>query len=265
MDKWIVDVLVKRPSDSRRKLLGGGVSALVGLFIELAGASAKKKKRKKKHKNRKHKFCRGTTKPCGTTCIPVDRCCANVDCGDCESCVDGVCQSGCFEGQSCENGLCTCSPASCDGCCADDTCWGGRYVDYCGTGGQPCVACTGGMGCEDDGVCRCSLGWRECRGVCISDTHCCTDDQCANGRKCAGNGSCATACPAQNECPSNCSCAAGPDPDLPLLCYDMYELTYNACNKPACNQHSDCWTGYGCVSTHCGDVPINRCIELCSP
>lgn len=249
----------------RRRAIQGGMLALASGGVTAVGVDSKKRKKKKKRKRKKiREFCPGDTKPCGTVCIPVDDCCTNRDCGSCESCLNGDCISGCIEGQHCQDEKCICSPESCDGCCDGDSCWNGEFADFCGTGGAECEVCTGGKGC-DDGVCRCSLGWRECRGVCISDTRCCTDDQCASGRQCASNGSCATSCPSGDGCRVACACAQGPDPDLARLCYDEIYLGFDPCNRFPCNRHADCQSGFGCVSTHCGDVPINRCVELCRP
>jgi len=97
--------------------------------------------------------------------------------------------SPCLFGQSCEGGVCTCSPASCSGCCtATGVCADGDQTARCGAGGGQCVACppVRSDGCQL-GQCRCgtgatcALGERCDGGQCSCDPALCQGCCSANG------------------------------------------------------------------------------------
>jgi hypothetical protein len=95
-------------------------------------------------------FCGKAGETClGCDPLAADACDANRGClcGDAGACSDG---------QTCYQGRCVCSPATCQGCCtADGGCRDGNHDDQCGTGGLRCQSCTGSalVGTCNSGVC----------------------------------------------------------------------------------------------------------------
>lgn len=100
---------------------------------------------------------------------------SGVACGSCDplkadNCSEvGTCRCGegmpCGNGRQCVMGACTCTPESCAGCCAGNTCMAGTAVGQCGSDGNACRACPGGNKCVN-GECRCGSG-RAC-GLCVA-------------------------------------------------------------------------------------------------
>lgn len=127
------------------------------------------------------------------------QCCAPqcTDCGPCDDCVDGVCQSRCGEGAcvQCVDGACLsgCDPDACQVCDATAGC-----VSTCNP--NQCEACNGQGGCATtcgaDEVCE--------NGSCVPDDGCrpCDPTQC---QECDGQGACVTTCAAGEVC-ENGSC-----------------------------------------------------------
>ena len=89
-----------------------------------------------------HCLCPSGKKDCNGRCLPAGDCCTNGEWGPCESCQRGACFSGCQPVQECRNGRCTCTQASCAGCCDGTACRRGDTDAQCGTGGAACAACT---------------------------------------------------------------------------------------------------------------------------
>jgi hypothetical protein len=54
----------------------------------------------------------------------------------------------CGLGERCVNGLCTCDPATCPGCCGANGCEPGTDNSACGIRGATCSACATGDGCS---------------------------------------------------------------------------------------------------------------------
>jgi hypothetical protein len=76
--------------------------------------------------------CPNGEKACGRGCVRIA--------DDSRHC--GGCGNQCVEGQTCIDGACTCTAASCSsGCCDGATCQPGNRDDSCGVGGQTCQAC----------------------------------------------------------------------------------------------------------------------------
>ena len=75
-----------------------------------------------------------------------------------DRCILGLCRCGngsaCGTGQACVNGQCLCSPETCAGCCAGNTCEEGtNNKDRCGRGGAACQKCSPRETCSAAGVC----------------------------------------------------------------------------------------------------------------
>ena len=139
--------------------------------------------------------CPRRKKRCRDSCIPKKHCCEAADCGPCASCQKGQCVSGCQPGQTCEDGFCRCTSASCTGCCTGETCRTGTNDDFCGAGGETCTRCGARRQCLG-GQCVCDGNSELCGGQCV-DTR--TDD-----RHC---GSCGNACVGTATC-QNGACAS---------------------------------------------------------
>jgi hypothetical protein len=170
----------------------GGLASLV---VADDVAEAKKKKNKsKKCKKKKKKACDGGK--CGTVTFKCNGKKKKVNCGPCDcippcdecftcdvatqTCVVDPEQVGdpCGStGQVCQaDGTCACDADSCPacatclgngtcsepcdgvGCCNSGTCVAGTDDAACGTGGEACVACTGGEECQPDGTCAAPCG-----------------------------------------------------------------------------------------------------------
>ena len=81
----------------------------------------------------------------------------------------GLCRCGtgmpCGDGRQCVEGQCLCTPESCAGCCAGNTCVTGTSDAQCGSGGEACGACRNGNRCVS-GECRCGTK-PACSGACV--------------------------------------------------------------------------------------------------
>jgi hypothetical protein len=195
----------------------------------------------------------------GQTCDAMRGCvgqkCGPGNCKGCcvgDLCVSGLegtacgqkgaqCQNCTAQGQMCTGnvpgepgGVCegmpSCSPANCQGCCQGNTCTPGTDKTACGLAGQPCQNCqTLGNGSTCDlvpptgGVCRPPrCGPDNCMGCCLGDTCLMGNDMkacgaggaqcqlCGSDTTCA-NGTCQGACDATNcaGCCVNGICAIG--------------------------------------------------------
>jgi DNA-binding beta-propeller fold protein YncE len=133
--------------------------------------------------------CPSGEKACEGTCIPNDNCCTIADCGACESCQDGACVTGCATGQECVSGMCRCTMASCDGCCAaDESCESGHDPDACGTGGNLCHECEQHETCPA-GSCACEAPFTVCGADCVNLNN--DNDHCGNCENaCVGTATC---------------------------------------------------------------------------
>jgi hypothetical protein len=95
-----------------------------------------------------------------------------------DTCTDGACfcggRSPCQPGQTCANGVCTCVPSNCTGCCSGDQCVSGQSdPGACGPAGTVCMQCgsIGNLCCS--GVCKCgSLGCTLAGPACTGGKHC---------------------------------------------------------------------------------------------
>ncbi|MBN2695716.1 hypothetical protein JXR93_13740 [bacterium] len=106
-----------------------------------------------------HCDCDSGYSPSGLTCVPDSDPCANIQCNDWESCVEGACQIN--SGRCSSNTHCT-SPQTCDlstHTCISDPCAG--------------VTCSGNGICSVEGgaaVCNCNHGFKANGTECVANT-----------------------------------------------------------------------------------------------
>jgi hypothetical protein len=178
-------------------------------------------------------FCGKT----GETCLGCDPLSADT-CDETRGCLCGN-GAACSDGQTCYQGHCVCSPATCQGCCtADGGCRDGTHDDQCGTGGLRCESCTtGAVG----GTCN--------MGVCTTN-------------KCAQLPSLTP------KCLSGMGCAdAGTFPYCDVSAVNMLTVACKACDYYTTNECTN--AGCGCagqdLEAACKDGQIcakNGCVTL---
>lgn len=142
--------------------------------------------------------CNAGYKSCGSGCIPTSECCSTADCAS---------------GQECLGGSCACDSTSCaQGCCDGNTCVlsSSQTNAACGTGGQACGACTGGIVCANGSCGQCSAE-SQCGSYgsgymcCPAGAGTCIDTE-TDPNDC---GSCGTVCLANETCSGGtCECAS---------------------------------------------------------
>jgi hypothetical protein len=175
--------------------------------------------------------------------------------GECNSELGENCSScpadcKCLDGQSCQDGICTCQPA-CDGKqCGDDGCKGECGAcpgaqDLCVEGQCVCQPACAGKQCGDDG-CK-----GEC-GTCLGAQDLCVEGQCICQPACAGK-QCGT-----NGCGGNCGPMAGACPGLQDACVAGICVCQPACDGKPCGDD-------GCGGT-CGpcDDAVACTLDVCS-
>ncbi|MBW2735515.1 MAG: hypothetical protein JRH20_24285, partial [Deltaproteobacteria bacterium] len=123
----------------------------------------------------------------GVTC-QNGHCVVGVTCQNCAGCcdsggncittpTDSMCGTGgtacqtCGTGQACQNGICTCDPSSCSGCCAGNNCLSGTAVSACGVGGSSCAVCPDGTSCVG-GQCGTGCSFETCLEGCCAGSAC---------------------------------------------------------------------------------------------
>ena len=63
-------------------------------------------------------------------------------------CPPGACCPGCADGQRCVSGQCVCDVSSCQGCCRNNQCLGGKATGACGERGASCETCGADQACN---------------------------------------------------------------------------------------------------------------------
>lgn len=167
---------------------------------------------------------------CGPTPAPLDcegdacgmACEEDIDCGDAESCVSGLCEP---QKSEC---LVTCGP--------DETCQGGTC--------RPDVECTENIECDDDQICLNEMCWYV--GSCIEDEHCpgemtCVDNACEGDPRGTPPGGPPPRPP--NPCEINADC------EDDQLCWDGMCLT-----GVECLRHLHCPANNACFVAECWDL-----------
>lgn len=170
-------------------------------------------------------LCKAPAKACDVTNCPNGCCDAEGNCittPDATKCGGGgdAC-TACGSSQECKDGKCTCTTASCSGCCDGDTCKTGNTKAECGKSGEACQACNDPQTCIS-GACGDGCNASTCPGCCngnqcnfggATDASACgiggaSCVACKSGESCA-NGTCnnPTACDATS-CATGC-CAGG--------------------------------------------------------
>jgi hypothetical protein len=237
--------------------------------------------------------CDDTCSTCEPIKIKVCPCDTNLECADCEECIDGLCVSKCPDkpcvngecadcndktpcpcNQVCTNGDCNCPPnkpfKNDKGCCVD-----------CKTDANcpPCHKCTpnGCVPIECDGVCDPSTNkCVECNnsGDCKGENECCKDNKCGccDGfvrnpitKKCEP----APDCVKDKDCPECHICMNGKC--VPLVCPDGFICVGGNCvqecdcNAPNCPSGKSCITSEGgkCYCKGCTGDCQNGCSEGC--
>lgn len=256
MDGHLFDDLVRSLVRSRRTLLGSALAA--GSVLTIASADTKKKKKKPCKKKCKTGCC---TKKYGKCIQPAQQSATQCGTGG-EICRSTNCGGG---GEQCA--------ATCEGCCAGNTCVKTDSQTQCGRDGVNCFACDDnqecaathccgkpGHACDGDGECCLTLACEEnacCSlfSACIQDDDCCqlgTDVVCANsqcvvrreshcepGWICEGG----LSCPASGICPL---CDEGESPCGSGCCGDQYCCVNDVCCSCCTKGNGNC-----CVNGCC--------------
>lgn len=228
---------------------------------------------------------------CTLTCVPtVDRC-ANVQCPDEQTCVDGACVPGCFAPSACLNmdcaddeycqfGACrplvpcaldcgegftchvTCIPPNpCDGvtCAGNEFCYQGQCIV------NPChnVQCAAGEVCNG-GTCVATCNCGDCgpNGECVNNQCVCAPD-CA-GKACGDDDGCGGQCDVQ--CPEGGQYDCRPDNVGDFVCQCVGSCTGKACGADdgcgnECNG-SCAMSGDACTQISAGDYEC-QCNPQC--
>jgi len=228
MEQDRFDDLAKKvfSGSSRRRVLGGAIASVLGAGVAaVAGTDAKKGKGKAKKGKAKGEFTCTAGNAFGA-CGPT-ACCASTPAGNAPACVEESVQAGsqtcgaggtvcstCPTGTRCSGAplfRCVCDPATCDGCCIDnsgtgdnDQCiangsgapvnspnpfYDGSFV--CGTGGSFCNPCSFGTVlagcCTSTGACSAGTSNANCGSngelcqTCQNDSSCGIDQACTGG------------------------------------------------------------------------------------
>lgn len=160
-------------------------------------------------------------------------------CQDCQASGYATCDAALH---TCATPLTSCGPATCRGCCVQNTCYAGIDPANCGSAGQACVSCTAiGLACA---------GQR-----CVS----CTGDACTGvGTGCLEGGA---GCPAAANCgPSTC----------PAGCCDATGVCRPGTADMSCGGHGGacqtCRSGDECIDQTCAAKPCSEtCAGCCNP
>jgi hypothetical protein len=215
-------------------------------------------------------------------------CSSDTDCGACEECILGVCQSECPvdfvckndkciqcddvikcpDGQVCKDGKCVCAPG---------TFYSNEY--------KRCVECDSTTVFNDK--CKSCLGGHivhvDCYGACDPATGICVDciknsdcDINADGRNCCDNKEC-KCCPGMvwnptlNKCVEDCkdtkcpTCErCGPEGCEPIKCPAGFKCVEGeciewGCKETTCANGADCGKGCGCDNGKCVPCKILNC------
>lgn len=147
----------------------------------------------------------------------------------------------CDDGQRCVDEECICDGQSCAGCCDDRSCILGNEAEACGSGGQPCEACTGTAECVG-GVCE-GCDAETCGAGCCSGNSCheATIDTCGlEGHRCM-------ACErlVSDGCSETGECACGDGPE----CVSGQRCLDGVCQCDAESCPAGCCSGEACLSS----------------
>ncbi len=222
-------------------------------------------------------------------------CLDDLDCGDCEICIDYLCEGYCLEDQLCVENECItlCETDSdcgeCESCseageciyeCEEEQqCVNDKCLDSCEDNSD----CSEGEQCSETGVCQPEDGGGSCdvQGDCLEDQSCingvCVEDGDGCNPECLEDETCINETCVPNEgidecdplCPTGYVCINGvcvPDNDstcVPACGED--EICANGVCIPTsgCTQDSDCPAGLSCVNNTCVDTGAD-CCESCS-
>lgn len=182
----------------------------------------------------------------------------------CVSCAAGqVCRTQPGGGGRCE-GVATCGPMNCGGCCRNGQCLNGADTTACGRAGQQCATCGPNQTCNPNTrVCQNlpTCGPLNCAG-------CCVGNQCVlspTAQQCGRNGAQCAACPPNNDCQAG---VCVPRPCGPLTCLGCCN---GAGNCVAGTQNNACGQPTGVACTNCSatgkicDGPTRTCVSPCNP
>lgn len=205
-----------------------------------------------------------------SNCEPIHfkRCfCVNGECGDCEECVEGICQPLCVQGEYCLDNKCVeCDPNN--PCPNGKICINGKCVcpqGYFEKDGR-CVQCDENTILNKCQECKNGLIIdKPCAGKCNPVTGDCID--------CLTSGDCFNREDNKNCCnpdTKQCECCAGTVWNaeqgrcVPLLCTDdtdcgdpCLKCTVDGCQPMICPPGMKCWNGecveWGCTNTTCNN------------
>ena len=156
----------------------------------------------------------------------------------------------------------TCSETSCDGCCANGECLGGRSRYTCGLGGVECTSCAATELCTTKGRCEPDLRLDQDSGMalCACGTGCClADGGCVVGTQreaCGAPRSLCRVCDVAARCEKLvCTSAACSG------CIDLTNVCQPGTAETACGTNGKlclgCSSGQRCSEGACVDAPCN--------
>lgn len=116
------------------------------------------------------------------------------------ACSDDTARPPTFDGGKGE-GIATCSPATCSGCCLGNICTEGNAQSACGSAGGSCVECNAGLVCQTG---KCVPSAQGCSAT--NCPGCCQGDTCRSG---VGNDACGQAGAACVDCATTGAVCSG--------------------------------------------------------